>query len=390
MSKETTAMQKSQTPEERQIAIANDLRNKFNALLDKQAPNIQDGLPKNVSATRMIRCVKNAALQNPQIYECTPASIMLAIHRAAMKGLEPDGVLGYLIPRRVGYKLPNGEWAKGKRLELSFMESYRGLVQLARNSGEIATIVARTVRKGDRFERMQGTEEYLRHVPLEDLPGDEPREITHLYAVARFSTGETQFDVMSVEAIERVRLASPNGDGDVWQKHWEEMAKKTVVRRLSKMLPISFHARAAMAEQEAEEDERTLPRYVLDARTVDTAAIPALTRIANERLPAQRQTMPVVADEIADGGSSEDEPSEKKPAAKESQKKAETKPAETSGAPNVNVLRAKAHMGDQDARDELASTGVELGDAMSVNVDKLQPPDLAEAWRTFIKAGGGK
>lgn len=324
-------------------------------LLTKNAEQIKLALPKHVSADRMQRAVLTACLQSPKLYECTQQSMMMSVLRAAQMGLEPDGILGYLVP----YKTT-----------AQFLPSYRGLVQLARQSGEIASITARAVRAGDEFDFSLGTDEYIRHKPLVS-DDDEERAVTYVYAVARFRDKETppQFDVMTRAQVERVRARVSSGREGPWFTDWEEMAKKTVVRRLSKLLPISVHMRQALAEEEALEQGKPLVVADLAIVTDDTpppAKVSKLDQVVAERRAAVEQNK-------------NDEPplSDPQPAAATS--------SPTTPAGPSDSLRARAHMGEQDAIDELTSAGWSKGEAFEVNIDKL-PAGLGAKWRAFMTA----
>ncbi len=125
------------------------------------------------------------------------------------------------------------------------------MIDLARRSGQIASISARTVRAGDEFEYEYGLNEHLTHKPGED----EDAPITHVYAVARLKDGGVQFEVMTHKQIERVRSQSKSASNGPWVTHWEEMAKKSVIRRLFKYLPVSIElSRAVMLDEKAESD----------------------------------------------------------------------------------------------------------------------------------------
>lgn len=126
---------------------------------------------------------------------------------------------------------------------------YRGMIDLARRSNQIISISARTVRQGDSFHFEYGLNENLTHVPGEN----EDSPITHVYAVARLKDGGVQFEVMTHNQIEKVRASSKAGQNGPWVSHWEEMAKKTVIRRLFKYLPVSIEMQKAVILDEKAE-----------------------------------------------------------------------------------------------------------------------------------------
>lgn len=118
---------------------------------------------------------------------------------------------------------------------------------LARRSGEISTIQAHVVCKGDRFEFELGLDPRLSHVP--SLEGGE-REITHAYMVAHLKDGGVQVEVMTKADIDRIRSRSRSGGAGPWVTDYKEMARKTVVRRGMKYLPLTTEVREAVAVDE--------------------------------------------------------------------------------------------------------------------------------------------
>lgn len=119
---------------------------------------------------------------------------------------------------------------------------YRGMIDLARRSGQIVSISARTVRESDQFNYCYELDERLEHVPS----GNEDAPISHVYAVARLKDGGVQFEVMTLKQIEAVRSQSKAANSGPWISHFEEMAKKTLIRRLFKYLPVSIESQRAV------------------------------------------------------------------------------------------------------------------------------------------------
>lgn len=187
-------------------------------------------LPRHISPARMIRVVLSAMQGTPKLLECTPNSVLLSIMRAASMGLEPDGG-----PLGQGYLVPYGNTCQ-------FIPGYRGLVKLARNSGEVADVWAEVIYEKDDFKYTLGLNPDLTHVRFD---GGDPGEMTHAYAVARFRDGERKFVVLNKREIEKIRDKSPAKNSGPWVEWPAEMWKKTAVRRLSKLLPLSVEQQAA-------------------------------------------------------------------------------------------------------------------------------------------------
>jgi recombination protein RecT len=203
-------------------------------------------LPKHVTADRLARVALTEVRRNPALARCDQHSFLGAIMLCAQLGLEPGGPLGhaYLVPF---------ENRKAGRTEVQFIIGYRGMIELARRSGQIVSIEARPVYEGDRFECRFGLESDLIHVPDWESPHrGNPEKLRFVYAVAKLRDGGVQFVVLSRRDIEAARAVSKAGSGP-WQTHYEEMALKTAVRRLFKWLPISIELAQAIEQDERAE-----------------------------------------------------------------------------------------------------------------------------------------
>lgn len=196
-------------------------------LIESQKVQIEKALPRHLNADRMIRIAMTELRKTPKLAECDRASFIGAIIQASQLGLEPGNALGhaYLVPF----------WNKARRChEVQLIPGYRGLIDLARRSGKVVSISARVVRAKDEFRYVLGSEERIEHVPSSD---PEPGEITHVYAIARLTDGTQQMEVMTRAQVDTLSK-NPDADGP-WKSHYDEMARKTVIRRLAKYLPLS-------------------------------------------------------------------------------------------------------------------------------------------------------
>ena len=216
--------------------------------LTKMGSQIQAALPKHITVDRMLRVALTAVQKTPKLLDCDRTSLFAAIMQAAELGLEPGGAIAmsYLVP------------FKGK---VTFIPSYRGLIELARRSGQIMSIWSHVVYEKDVFSVSFGLDPNLKHEPLWN--GDRGRPIG-AYACARLKGDAIQFEVMSVAEIEKIRKAAPSagGESSPWDTHWDEMAKKTLLRRLSKLLPVSVEYRKALDyEEAADRGELVLPDF---------------------------------------------------------------------------------------------------------------------------------
>lgn len=221
--------------------------------IQKQTPALQQVLPKSLDPERFSRLVLTAVKATPDLVRCFDTvqgqtSVLLSAMQLATVGLEPNTATqdAWLLPRR-----RNGVW------ECQPSYGYRGLLKLARRSGQIKTVYAEVVREGDDFEYRRDLDgDVLRYTPSDEI--EEGRNLTHAFAVVRYLNGGADFVVLSRAAVEAHRAMSDSWKGkgrdfSPWTKWPEEMWKKTALRQLAKMMPLE-----AEAEQATMTDERSL------------------------------------------------------------------------------------------------------------------------------------
>lgn len=219
---------------------------------------LMDALPKHIKIEKFTRVVLGSMQQTPKLADCNPESVLVSLLRAAAMGLEPDGGplgQGYLVPFWSG---------KNSRLECQFIPGYRGLIKMARNSGDVADVWAEVVYERDTFDYELGLDQTLKHKRNDEV--DDPGELRYAYAVARFRDGEKKFVVMNRREVLAIRAqtSSKNKKGEVvgpWCDHEPEMWKKTAARRLCKMLPLSVEDQRLVAGDD-DNTPMTLPATV--------------------------------------------------------------------------------------------------------------------------------
>lgn len=218
-------------------------------LLEKSWPRIMSVIGNNLSPQRLYQMYVSTINREPQLAQCSVESVLSCFMKCAALGLEPSNVDGlgraYILP------YGNKNLRTGQK-EATFIIGYRGLIDLARRSGQIRDISARAVHEGDTFEYAYGLDETLHHVPCA-----KPGKLTHVYMVAHFTDGGHYMLVMTDQEIRQVMQRSPSArkQNSPWHTDYEAMAKKTVIRRAAPYLPMNVEAQQAAAG-----DERT-PDY---------------------------------------------------------------------------------------------------------------------------------
>mgnify|MGYP001161733610 CR=1 FL=1 len=201
-------------------------------------PQFAAALPDVMSPERFIRLTLTAFSKTPKLYECTQGSLLGALLMAAQLGMEPNSPLGqaYLIPY---YNRDKAAY------ECQFQLGYKGMINLAYRSGKVTDIAAYEVRANDRFDYELGLESKLYHKPALRDRG----EVIAYYAVWHTKDGGHGFAVMSKEDVEEHRnqfsKASQKGFSP-WSTAFDEMAKKTVLKKALKYAPMAADFQRAM------------------------------------------------------------------------------------------------------------------------------------------------
>lgn len=199
---------------------------------------ISTALPGHIKPERLARIALTEFRKTPQLAKCNPHSFLGAVIQCAQLGLEPGSGLGH------AYLLPFKQ-------EVQFIIGYRGMIDLARRSGQIVSLQAHAVFEGDHFDFAYGLDERLEHVPTSNM--ESRGGLIAVYAVAKLKGGGHQVEVMWKSEVDQIRSQSKAGNSGPWQSHYEEMAKKTVIRRLFKYLPVSVEMqKATMLDEQAE------------------------------------------------------------------------------------------------------------------------------------------
>lgn len=213
-------------------------------LLDQKKGELAKMLPKTLSIDRLLKVAQIAATTTPALAECDVPSLVGAIGQCAQMGLEPNTVLGhaYLVPFNVKRKDNRGgeRWVKSVQVVIG----YKGLIDLARRSGQIVSIAAHEVCEADHFELVYGLDEKLNHTPAMGDRG----QVVGFYAVAKLQGGGHAFEFMSLHQVREIMKATQSKGGyGPWKDHFIEMGRKTVIRRLAKYLPLSVEFQTAAA-----------------------------------------------------------------------------------------------------------------------------------------------
>jgi phage RecT family recombinase len=161
-------------------SLSIDVRvNSLRDVLFANREKLARGIGGLLSADRVIQVACNSIRKNPQLLECTPASLFAAIAEAATYGWVCDGILGHasLVPFRN---------SKRNCSEVTLIPGYKGLRDLVRKSGE-CDVTMDSVHDGDTYE-YRGRFELPKHV-YGSANDRRFKPVTHAYVVGHFASG---------------------------------------------------------------------------------------------------------------------------------------------------------------------------------------------------------
>lgn len=204
-----------------------------------RSPKVQEEwklvLTKYLTPERLARVAISQLKRTPKLAQCDQSSLFNALMTCAELELEPDGRRVHLIPF---------ENRKAGTTECQLIVDYKGLIELARRSGEISNIYADVICENDDFEWDLG--QVIRHKI--DIRKDRGNVIG-AYARMLFKDGTIQCELMSLKDIENIRSRSKAGNFGPWKTDFNEMSKKTVLRRLLKTAPMGSKESMALDKE---------------------------------------------------------------------------------------------------------------------------------------------
>jgi recombination protein RecT len=232
----------------------------FRAELEQRASELKMALPSHISPEKFQRTVITAATQNPGLLQADRRSLLVSCIKAAQDGLLPDGREAALVPFNQRYKDDDGTWRS--RSLVQYMPMVYGLrkkiLQVTDTGGHPVVralevgIVYRAEVEAGRFLYEVGMDPPIRHRPSLDLSSEQAADdqIVAAYSIATMADGTKSVEVMRRFEIDKVqnmsqtgarfdRFGKPREPSGPWKDWYPEMAKKTVVRRHSKTLPMT-------------------------------------------------------------------------------------------------------------------------------------------------------
>lgn len=209
----------------------------FNALVVAAKDKFSEVAPTWLSVERIVRLAIAARSRSPALAECSSDSYLLFLMRCAETGLEPIGAGGaWAVPywnRKVNPPVR----------EVQFIPDWRGLIQLAKRTGQIKHAYGEVVCANDKVSYQKGDTPHIAHEPNLTNRGD----MIGAYCVVILPDDSRHIEYMNKTELDAIRNRSKSGGDGPWATDYGQMAIKTVVKRALKPFAASPEMQTAIA-----------------------------------------------------------------------------------------------------------------------------------------------
>lgn len=271
----------AQQAQQRHLTTQPSPAKQLQQVLQRSWDRIAAVMPREMNEQRLYQMFVSAINREPKLAECTVESVLSCFMRCTSLGLEPSNVNGL----GMAYILPYGNKNRTGQKEATLIIGYKGMLTLARRSGDLQSIHAQAVYEGDEFEYWE--DEHGQHFKFRANRNAEhdPAKLTDVYVNAQLTNGGFVFEHMTRAEVDAIMRRSPSASAKStpWKTDYEAMALKTVIRRSFRYLPVSTEAQHAVTADESTPDysdllRPTFPTAPIDEPlepTDDTQTIPA-------------------------------------------------------------------------------------------------------------------
>lgn len=218
-----------------QIAKTTDNRSvspqdQFRSEVQRMGDQFVAALPEHIKPEKFQRTILTAVLGDPNLLKADRKSLLESAMRAAQDGLLPDKREGAFV---VFNTKMDGSWVKA----VQWMPMIGGIIKKLHQSGDVALITAKVVYGGDDYRTwVDDNGEHIAYQPAENPDYDTIRQV---FAMAKMKDGAVYVEALTTRDIEKIRQVSRSKDKGPWVDWWEEMAKKSAIRRLAKRLNLT-------------------------------------------------------------------------------------------------------------------------------------------------------
>lgn len=202
--------------------------------INKRTEQFHAALPAHIPVERFKRVLLTAIQNEPKLATADRRTFFTSAMKCAQDGLIPDGRDAALVIYNTKLKINGVEkWVDA----VQYLPMVAGVMKKVRNSGEIANWAVYVVHEQDKYELDEGFEPHfklMRHVD------SDPGKIRFLASLVTFKDKTRSLEIMAIWEIERIKVRSKvKSEKGPWTTDYEEMCKKTIIKRHSKRLPMS-------------------------------------------------------------------------------------------------------------------------------------------------------
>ena len=248
-------------------------------------------VPQHVDPQQWLRVLQTSIMNDRNLLNAKPASILREAVKLAQVGLTTDAHLGE------AYLFADKEGSCQARID------YKGFIKLGRQTGAFTQIYAESICANDPLQRLRaGDAKGIEHELALSNRGDR----LGYYAFVRFNDGTQDYEWMEISEIHAVRdrysQAYKSGKDNPWKPGPSEgeMCKKTVLHRLLKRLPKSPQLERAMSmENEANFPDQPMRDVTPAAAPIDTMDALA-DKLAANATPEPQESHQEAGDDIMD------------------------------------------------------------------------------------------
>ena len=205
----------------------NEVQVAFSEQLTDKLVSIQKALPKSFNRERFVQNALTVMNEKPELAKINRAMVIQGLCKGAYLGLDFMNKECYLIPY-------------GNSVQ--FQTDYKGDCKFVKRYAirPILDVFAKVVREGDFFE--EGVIDNHPTVNFKPQPFSN-KPIVGAFAIVLYKDGGMEYEAMSTEDIQSVRNNySKASNSKAWKYSFDEMAKKTVLRRLCKHIETDFES----------------------------------------------------------------------------------------------------------------------------------------------------
>lgn len=219
--------------------MANEVEVRFSESLLDNLVKVENALPKDFNKDRFVQNCLTVMNEKPELAKVNKNQVISGLLKGAYLGLD--------FARKECYLIPYGN-------SVNFQTDYKGEIKFVKRYSirPIMDIYAKVVREGDMFEeQIKDGKQTISFKPIPFNKGD----IVGVFAAVLYKDGGMEYETMTTEDVNNVRANySKASQSKAWKCSWDEMAKKTVLRRLCKHIETDFESVEAMKAWEEGSD----------------------------------------------------------------------------------------------------------------------------------------